>query len=132
MRKRRLIHALLFAVILGTVPYVVAGGWSSSCSSSTNKVCIYRDDNWALPVAAMNGSKDNYNDGATYPNSASLVDNSANGSKNWYSSYDVNHYNSAYYQNYSMCTNTNSGWQTIGVFNNDNWSSHLLVSTSAC
>lgn len=106
--------------------------WSSDCSSSGGKVCIYADDNWVLPVAAMNGSKDNYADGAKYPNSNTYINDSANGSKNWYSTYDVNHYNDANYKAYSMCTNSLSGWQTIGVFNNDRWSAHLLVSTSSC
>lgn len=132
MNVRRIVSSILFAVMLAAVPVAGAIAWSSSCSSGTNKVCIYRDDNWALPVAAMNGSKENYNDGQKYPNSESLVDNSANGSKNWYGSSDINHYNNAFYQAYSMCTNSGTGWQTIGIFNNDRWSSHLVVSGSAC
>ena len=132
MRLRRFLASALIASVLASIPLSIAGGWSASCSSSTNKVCIYRDDNWALPLAAMNGSKENYNDGAKYPNTQSLIDNSANGSKNWYSSTDVNHYNNAFYQAYSLCTDSLSGWQTIGFFNNDRWTSHLLVSDAAC
>ncbi len=80
----------------------------------------------------MNGNKDNYNDGAVYPNTSSSINDSANGSQNWYTIFDVQFYTNAYYGGSSLCTNSMSGWKTIGIFNNDKWSSHQLVSTLAC
>ena len=74
---RRLVIAAISAALLGVVPLTGIAAWSSNCSSSGGKVCIYADDNWVLPVAAMNGSKADYADGAKYPNSNTLINDCA-------------------------------------------------------
>jgi len=123
---------MLSAAIVGVVPMAGAAAWSASCSASTYKVCIYRDDNFGLPLAAVNGSYGTYNDGSKYPNTNDLINDSANGAKNWYSANDVIFYNDPSYQGGSFCVNSLTGFATIGFFNNDRWSSHSVTTSLAC
>jgi hypothetical protein len=129
---RRILVAVSAALMISILPTALVSSWTSDCSSTGGKWCIYRDDNHALPVAAMNGNLDNYNNGAKYPNTDTLINDSANGSANWYPSNAVNSYKAAYQQQYDRCTGELGGWWTIGFFNNDTWSSHLIVSPNAC
>lgn len=129
---RRVLVALSTAVILSQIPITLAAAWSPLCGPDDYKWCIYANDNHQLPVAAMNGSLNNYNNGAKYYNTEILINDSANGSANWYSSTDVQVYKAAHYAQWDRCTDSGGGWWTIGFFNNDTWSSHLLVSDNAC
>ena len=132
MRARLILVPALVAILAGLIPVAGATAWTTNCSSSGQKVCIYRDDNYGLPLAAVNGNYDNYNDGSKYPNTNDNINDSANGAKNWYSSNDVIFYNDANDQGGSFCVNSLTGYQTIGFFNNDRWSSHQVFSSTAC
>ena len=132
MIKRRILVAASAALMMSIMPIALVSSWTTNCSSTGQKWCIYADDNHVPPVAAMNGSFDNYNNGAKYFNTNILINDSANGSANWYSNNAVNSYKAAYQQQYDRCTGEGGGWWTIGFFNNDTWSSHLVVSANAC
>lgn len=129
---KRLAVPLFVAVILSAMPLAGVGAWSTNCGSS-NKVCIYANDGFGLPVAAQNGSNGNYNTGEKYYNSDIYINDSANGGKNFYSANDVIFHNDGGNTGGAFCIDSNLGYSTIGFFNNDRWSSHALIADdNAC
>lgn len=125
---KRLAVPIITAALLVGVPLGAAAAttWYTSCSSSTYKVCIFADDGFVDPKATVNGSVSNYNDGSVYYNTNIKINDSANGAKNWYSNQAVVFHNDGGNTGGAFCVNPLVGYSSIGIFNNDRWSSHLV------
>jgi len=130
---KRFLAPIAVAGMLLTIPLSGTLAWSSSCGGSSTRVCIFADDGFVDPKAGISGSVSNYNDGSKYYNTNILINDSANGGQNWYSNQAVVFHNDAGNTGGAFCMNPLVGYSTIGWFNNDRWSSHLVgASGSRC
>lgn len=126
----RLVVPALTAVLLAGVLATVALAWNSTCGSG--EMCVYRDRDLGLPLAAQTGSNAKYGT-AKYPNSSSNINDSASSLKNLYSNRDVTWHHEPNQGGAGFCVDSNVVVLWVGLFSNDAFSSHQLAGDdSAC
>lgn len=103
---------------------VLALAWDTSCVSG--RVCVYRDSNFGLPLAATTGHDQNYV-GDYYPNTNDSINDSISSLKNMYTSKDVVFYHDINYSDSAFCVDSWWQYSWAGLLNNDRFSSHLVA-----
>lgn len=130
---RRTVNAVIVALVLsGMIAGVaLATTWTTSCSSSTQKICNYKNINLQVPLAAVNGDVNDYaND--KYPNTQDGINDSVSSTVNWYSANKVLWYTDAGPSGSSMCVPPLTAATYVGDAYNDKFSSHVVGLSSTC
>lgn len=106
-RMRTLAVSLMVvaAAALGVVSSAAA--WTTTCSSGAQKVCVYIDTGWGVPMATMNGDKDDYGS-STYPNTTQNIIDTVSSVKNRYASSDIRFHFHADQGGESCCSNADT------------------------
>lgn len=120
----------LFSLGLFVLWTGVAAAWDLSCVNG--RVCVYKDSEFRVPMAADIGSEWSYV-GDYYPNTGDSINDSVSSLKNLYQYNDVVFYHDVGYSGSAFCVDSYWQYSWVGLLNNDRFSSHLVaIDDSAC
>jgi len=111
------------AVMLAAMVATAAQAWNASCDSG--EVCIFRDRDFAGPVAATSADVQVYS--GQYPGSTANINDSVSSVKNRFTAKDVLFHNEYYYGGAVFCVDSYYSYSWVGLLNNDAWSSHNVT-----
>jgi hypothetical protein len=126
---KRLAVPFLFAAMLLSIPLVNTIAWSSSCGTSSTRVCVFADSGFVDPKAGISGSVSLYT--GKYFNTNIDINDSGNGNQNWYTNQAVVFHDDANNTGGSFCVNPLIGYSNVGWTRQDRWSSHLVGETGS-
>jgi len=126
---KRLVLPTLLAVTMTAIGAFAAAGWANttSCGSSTFKICVSKDDNNTVPKAVTSTSDSSYI-GDFYYNNPNTINDSVSSMQNWYSARDVIFHHDPNNNGDAMCVDSLYEYDSISIFHDDQFSSHALTS----
>lgn len=114
-----------------TLGHEADGTWHVGCYGS--EICVYQNSGYGGAEAAMAGGADHGNDYAytgQYPGGSSVnLNDSVSSLQNTYNARDVYFYYGIEYSGTNVCYDSYTGWSWVNFFNNDQYSSHNVVSS---
>lgn len=128
----RFVTAGVVAVLLTAMSVFTAVAWSTTCSTSAQKICVYSNADFGVPMAAMNGSLASYGTDK-YPNTNLFINDTVSSVKNLYSTRDVIFKHDVGPGGGSLCVDSGAWYTYVGFWDNDRFSAHALTADdNAC